>query len=449
MQYDSAMIHLLRYRDRTPPDLKGEGYRNIVNLIGDIYYRAGLYHKAREVYTSLLELYEAEHEWDFYRPYVMMNNLGQIGYKTGDLKLAGEWYSRSLNLAEKYLQTSYRYNTIGYTKIKMAEVALAQDSLDAAGRLLKEVTEYPEGSIYEDVRQEYLYARARLLLKLGKPDEAEALANVLQPGDSLRFGAYRFVPEIYRLFADVYTIKQDYFQALQYENKYRMMQDSLKDQEHLAASMIIFADYNHELTRIELRRSEHRLLFAATGLVVVFSILLITLVFYRKLYRSKLELVRKSMEEEPSSKMLAPENSDFTRNGSIGDDEAKKQKELIRALKAIMEKQQPYLDPGLTIVDMARQLNTNRTYLSKAINNQLETTFPNFINQLRIKESIRLIISGYTKDKTQEALSKQSGFANRNVFISAFKKYTGVLPSFFIANYKKWDQQKNRFNDDE
>jgi AraC-like DNA-binding protein len=213
--------------------------------------------------------------------------------------------------------------------------------------------------------------------------------------------------------------------------------------------MIIFADYNHELTRIELQRSEQRLIFSATGLIVVFFILLITLVFYRKLYRSKLELVRKSMEEEPSSKMLAPENSDFTRNGSIGDDEAKKQIELIRALKAMMDEQQPYLDPGLTIIDMARQLNTNRTYLSKAINNQLETTFPNFINQLRIKESIRLIISGYTKDKTQEALSKQSGFANRNVFISAFKKYTGVLPSFFIANYKKWDQQKNRFNDDE
>lgn len=449
MQYDSAMIYLLRYRDRTPPDLKGEGYRNIVNLIGDIYYRAGLYRKAREVYTSLLELYEAEHDWDFYRPYVMMNNLGLIGYKTGDLELAAEWYSRSMNLAEKHLQTSYRYNTIGYTKIKMAEFALAQDSLDVAGRLLKEVSEYPEGSIYEDVWQEYLYTRARLLLQLGKPDESEGFANALQPGDSLKFVAYRFVPEIFHLLADIYTSKQDYFHALQFENKYRMMQDSLKAQEHLAASMIIFADYNHELTRIELQRSEQRLIFAATGLIVVFFILLITLIFYRKLYRSKLELVRKSLEEDPSSVMQVPENGDVTGNGSIGDDEIQKQKELIRALKAMMEKQKPFLDPGLTIVDMARQLNTNRTYLSKAINNQLETTFPNFINQLRIRESIRLIISGYTKDRTQEALARQSGFANRNVFINAFKKYTGVLPSFFIANYKKWDPKKNRFKEDE
>jgi YesN/AraC family two-component response regulator len=114
-----------------------------------------------------------------------------------------------------------------------------------------------------------------------------------------------------------------------------------------------------------------------------------------------------------------------------------------------VEKKKPFLDSGLKIDDIARELSTNRTYLSKAINNQLETTFPNFINQYRIRESIRLILSGYIVNQTQEALATQSGFANRNVFLRAFKKHTGVLPSFFIANYKKWDQQKNRFNQDE
>lgn len=448
-QYDSAMVYLLRYRDRTPPDLKGEGYRNIVNLLGDIYFNAGLYSRAREVYSSLLKLYEDDDNWNYYRPYVMMNNLGQIAFKTGNLKLAREWYHRSLELAEKHLYTSYRNNTVFYTKTKLAEVAIGQDSLEIAGQLLNEISDYPESSIYADVRQEYLYARALLFLWLGKPDEAEVLANELQPGDPKRFGEYRFVPEIYRLLADIHTVKKDYYQALQYNNRYQLIEDSLKAQEHLAASMIIFADYNHELTRLELQRSKQRIIIMTIGLIAVVSVLFITLILNRKLYRSKLELVRKSMEKGQPIELQVAENGNAKKNEVVNDIEKQKQKELISDLKVMMEKHKSFLDPGVTIVEVARQLNTNRTYLSRAINNLLETTFPNFINEYRIRESIRLIISGYTQNLTQEALSRQSGFANRNVFISALKKYTGVLPSFFIANYKKWDQNKNRFVDNE
>jgi len=107
------------------------------------------------------------------------------------------------------------------------------------------------------------------------------------------------------------------------------------------------------------------------------------------------------------------------------------QKELSGKLKQLMENEKIYLNPGLTISDVLKTLSTNRTYLSKAINNQMGTNFPNFINKYRISESVKLIKTGFTENHTQEALAHSIGFANRNVSIMAFKKQTGVVPSFF------------------
>ena len=448
-QFDSAMIYLLSYLDRTHDHKEGEGYLNILNLLGDIYFEAGIYNRAVEIYSGIFQQYERDENWNFFRPYVMMNNLGQIALNTGNLQLANQWFTRSIQIAENQLHTPYRFNTMAYTKIKLAETALEYDSLDLAERLLNEVACYPSEEIYNDVRQERMYCSARLLLKQGELDKAQQVARKLLPGASAQFGHYRFVPEIFRMMAAISVRQNNLPVALDYMNKYNMMQDSLDAQMHLAGSMIILAEYNQEISRIELQRSRNRVLMLISGLAIVLIVLFVILLLYRKLYRSKLALVKKTLEKEQQVEMPALVNENCKPEELPDENERNQQANLISNLKVLMESQKPYLNPGLTIVEVAQLLATNRTYLSKAINGQLKTTFPNFINEYRIRESIRLITTGYTLTHTQEALANQSGFANRNVFINAFKKYTGVVPSFFIANYKKWNNKDNRFHDDD
>jgi len=446
-QYDSAMLHILRYRDNTETEMHGEGYRNILNLQGDVYYHAGVYSMAYDVYFDLLRLYEQEKNWNFYRPYVMMNNLGQIAFNVGDLEEARKWFERSLKTAERYLHTNYRNNTLAYTKIKLAETFLNSNNLEVAGRLIGNVDSLPAMDIQEDVRQEWKFVKARLLLKQGYPEMAKEMAFNLLPDSLLIFNAYKFVPDIYQLIAETYSSLGDYEAALGFSRRFNKIKDSLQVQEHLAASMIILADYNHELTRIELKQSRQRVHLLALGLGVFFVVILIILMLYRKLYRSKLELVRKSIETNASVDLPPEENVSDTVAPNGEDD--KLQKEIIVALKDLMIKEKPFLISGIGIQEVAKQLSTNRTYLSKAINSQLKTTFPNFINQYRIRESIRLITSGYMQHRTQETLARKSGFANRTVFINAFKKYTGVLPSFFVDNYAKWDPKEKNFHEDD
>ncbi len=467
-QYDSAMVHLLSYRDNTPEDPRGEGYRNILNLLGDLYYHAGLYDQAIETYTGILSLYEEEANWNHYRPYVMMNNLGQISLLQGDPAAGNRWFNRSLSLAEEHLRESYRINTLAYTRIKLAETALLTDSIDCAVALLREVSDYPQEAVREEVLQEYRYIHARLLLREGDIRGAEILAKQLLPADSLLFTIQRFVPEVYLLLAEIHEQQGDYREALRYQERYLRLSDSLRIQEHLSQSMIILADRNHAETRRALERSRGRVYNLVIGLVFLVVTLVIVLVFYRRLYRSRLALVRKSLEsiamtvfQEPrpdkpdgiqhkydgfqdksegaeDEPARTPGESSGVADDPVGGadvEEVYRHKRLISALRELMEREAPYLDPKVNIQDIARMLESNRTYLSRAINQQLKTTFPNFVNEYRIRKAIRMITEGYTRQHTQEALAKECGFANRTVFSSVFKKHTGVTPSFFATNY--------------
>ena len=76
-----------------------------------------------------------------------------------------------------------------------------------------------------------------------------------------------------------------------------------------------------------------------------------------------------------------------------------------------------------------------QTYLLSAyINRQMGVRFNDFLNRHRINSCREYINRGMASDITLEALSEMCGFNNRNTFITAFKKFTGVTPSEYIRN---------------
>ncbi len=431
-QFDSAMVHILNYRNMSPQP-HGEGNNNIVNLMGDIYYHAGLYEQAKQIYYDLYMQYEKEDNWNFYRPYVMMNNLGQIALKTGKPQEANRWFRQSLHLAGMYLRTPYLNNTLAYTKIKLSETAMVMDSLPEAEKWLDEVLAIPKENIQEDVAQELTFCRANLLFKQGRMAEAKDMAMKLLPGDTIQFSDYRFIPDIYNLLSDINLAQGDYSTALKYHKQEDLMEDSLKEREHLARSMIILAEKEHQETKINLQTYKLRYHLVLAVVISMMVIFMIFLWFYRKLYQSKMALVKRQIEKNQEKAILEKENQVKTE----WDEEWETQYRMIVELQLLMKNQKPYLDPHLSIQQLAELMNTNRTYLSKAINTVLETNFSKFINEYRISEAVKLISEEFASNHTVEALAQQSGFANRAVFNSAFKKQTGVTPGFFIANYKR------------
>lgn len=105
-------------------------------------------------------------------------------------------------------------------------------------------------------------------------------------------------------------------------------------------------------------------------------------------------------------------------------------KVLYSRIVAYMEKEQPFLDPDFSMQKMARDLYSNKLYLSKAINTSSGKNFRQFVNYYRIEYAKTL----FRKDprlRINEA-SDMSGFHSVVSFNMAFKLNTGQTPSEWL-----------------
>lgn len=92
----------------------------------------------------------------------------------------------------------------------------------------------------------------------------------------------------------------------------------------------------------------------------------------------------------------------------------------------LMEQKQIYLTPGLSIDAIAQEIGTNRAYVSRLLNRTYNQTFPEFINNKRIKYSKQLLAQ--EPDAVLEYIALKSGFSNVSQFTRKFKEVTGQSP---------------------
>ena len=102
-------------------------------------------------------------------------------------------------------------------------------------------------------------------------------------------------------------------------------------------------------------------------------------------------------------------------------------------LERVMEQQQLYMNKNLTLADLARELKTNRTYVSNYLSQVRGQTFYDYINQLRI-ECVSIPMLKEHPEYTLEYVSEKSGFASISTFRRAFIKLTGQTPRQFMTN---------------
>lgn len=106
--------------------------------------------------------------------------------------------------------------------------------------------------------------------------------------------------------------------------------------------------------------------------------------------------------------------------------------ELEAKLEKCM-KDKVYLEPKLTLSDMANYVGTNKTYLSYFFNNKQKTTFYEYINAYRIEEACRIIDNITDEDRLSLAqIAQASGFNSQSTFSRYFTKAKGVTPGKYI-----------------
>lgn len=105
--------------------------------------------------------------------------------------------------------------------------------------------------------------------------------------------------------------------------------------------------------------------------------------------------------------------------------------EYAKRLRRFMQRQKPYLEPSLSLSDLAKMTSIPPHHLSQVLNTSLNQNFFDFVNSYRIQESQRLLTEQDNQGKTILEILYETGFNSKSVFNTAFKKYTGMTPSQF------------------
>lgn len=106
---------------------------------------------------------------------------------------------------------------------------------------------------------------------------------------------------------------------------------------------------------------------------------------------------------------------------------------ILGQIRMEMETSKPYLDDQLTLEELAKKLQLPAHHISQTINQLLQKSFNDFINEYRVQEFKQRILAEGASNKTILAIAYESGFASKSSFNRIFKLHTALTPN----EYKK------------
>ena len=109
--------------------------------------------------------------------------------------------------------------------------------------------------------------------------------------------------------------------------------------------------------------------------------------------------------------------------------------ELMAEMSRLIEEKELFLRNDLRADDIAKELATNRTYLSFLVNNLTGSGFSDLINGYRIRYAQQLMREHPGMAHGDVAIA--SGFSSRTAFLRTFKAKTGLSPTEWKANREK------------
>ncbi|MDW3650580.1 MAG: AraC family transcriptional regulator [Bacteroidia bacterium] len=101
---------------------------------------------------------------------------------------------------------------------------------------------------------------------------------------------------------------------------------------------------------------------------------------------------------------------------------------ILRKLQKKLRDEKQYLNPNLSLAELAHKLEINSNQLSQVINELLGKNFYQLINEYRVEEVKRNILS---QEKTLLGIALESGFNSKSAFNRIFKEITGSTPSAY------------------
>lgn len=148
----------------------------------------------------------------------------------------------------------------------------------------------------------------------------------------------------------------------------------------------------------------------AVSLINLVSISYFFLFFFAIFYHT---ITNKHIGDEVKSKLVQLPNTDM--------------RLLMKRIEELMAGKKMFLEPELTLQQIAIALNEKERNISQAINTIQQRNLNDYINSLRIEYACRLLLEN--KEKPIFEVMYESGFSTKGAFNLAFKKVAGKTPT--------------------
>lgn len=176
---------------------------------------------------------------------------------------------------------------------------------------------------------------------------------------------------------------------------------------------------------------------------VIYCLLCILIFTYLSNSAKKHKIIR--MEESEDTKQELPYIEKTSRKDISKEEQESEMLSYIKGmiepkLRHCMEEEKIYLDPKLSLKNVAVALGSNTKYLSLYINRCIGCTFNDYINSFRVQESCRILEQMTISDRlNMTEVAEKSGFNSVSSFNRYFRTKMGVTPKEY---YKECKHQK-------
>ncbi len=365
------------------------------------------------------------------------NNLGISFRNQGQFQESEVCFKKSLSLVETHNfdknEKAPIFSNLALLQMDKENYGKALEySLEAWSLIIESGNSIPKSRISAVLSEIYF--------KLNNGALAEKFAKISLENSILSNNIERQA-SAYNHLANAYEIQNNFKEALSAHRLFKLLNDSIvsiNNENALNEMMVSYRTKEKENENIVLQQKnqiqeqglKEQKFRIKIAIMIVILLIAFSVILYRAYKKSRTaykNLVRKNIE-------IAKKQYEGNQNISISD-YANRQKELIiqQFENEIINKKE-FLNASISVESISNQLQTNKTYLSNALNNHYGKNFQSIINELRINVFISLLDDNQHHSFTIESLSEKCGFSNRASFYTAFKKHTGITPSTFIKN---------------
>jgi len=108
---------------------------------------------------------------------------------------------------------------------------------------------------------------------------------------------------------------------------------------------------------------------------------------------------------------------------------ASEMREFEQRLTKLFEEQKPFLNPDLTLSELAVLLDAPARRVSQFVNSRFGMNIPAYLNKCRIEEAARLLREA--PERPVKVIMFEAGFASKNLFHREFQRNMGQSPTEF------------------